>query len=313
ETTYNYEVARTNDSAQTEYHGFSFEVPVTNDSLLSEADVSDYMYQIKDSMMVAWDSIAYEAKDLSLFDLEIEHTSGEANATFTVHYSITSGDPIVWDPTVSKTIYGDATGWAAQIPPCGVTYTYMYPGLPNYQNPYFKGVGTLHYATNSISAVSCSQPGAAVILRAYGINNYFAAYGSPSRIYLHINIKLGTVQLPNAVTIHHDYYNRGYLYYRNDDQYYVWVPANQMNGNPDYSGNYFYAQWPNESMMNFYLGYIPTKIHNSVPTGKYLQDFQIIMMNQLTSGWDMQHWYQIFYSDLTDLPVNDHNTKLPHF
>ncbi|MBS1630381.1 MAG: hypothetical protein JST27_10015, partial [Bacteroidetes bacterium] len=318
ETTYNYEVARTNDSAQTEYHGFSFEVPVTNDSLLSETDVSDYMYQIKDSMMVAWDSIAYEAKDLSLFDLEIEHTSGEANAMFTVHYTITSGTPRIWEPNSIKSISGaELDACSVQNSPCGSKYYYIFPSnsVSKYWiNPYFYGFGTLDYSTNSINSVDCTKPGAAALLRAYGMNNYFATYGQPSRVFVPINIQLppGPGIYPSLTSTNHDYTNRGYTYYTNADQY--WVKVNDAAGHPSYV-NQFYAQWLNTAMMNFYLGYIPVKLHNQLPTGKYFCDFQISIDGSLgTSSWDFVHVYHLFYSDISDLARNeDIHVSLPHF
>jgi hypothetical protein len=204
--------------------------------------------------------------------------------------------------------------WARQNPPCGNKYYSIFPSYASgnsWVNPYFYGTGTLVYTASGAFPVDCSQPGAATMLRAYGINNYFATYGLPSRAYIPLNIKLAQDIFPTAASTNHDYTNRGYTYYYNSDQYAVVVPDN--SGHPNWNAAFF-AEWLNTDMMNFYLSYIPGKLHNVLPTGKYFYDFQISQTGTVGSSWHLIDIYHLFYSDVSDLARNEElQVALPHF
>lgn len=325
EATYNYYVAgNEDDSSIVYYNGFSFPITIANDSILSETEVAAYMQQIKDSMMAVYDTISYSNKRLALFDLEIDHTTGTFTGSINVDYSFI----ILPNPKPTSTsIPGNQTvAWATFSSDCGRTpYYTMFPSKYGigatgsiYRNGYHWGTAVINFSDSpwtspvpAVTSLNCNNPGAAVTLRNYGINNYKATYGYPTPGKLLVNIRGGS---PYGISSGGAsfYYNTIHRYgvttsepwgFNPADQFFVY--AQNVSGQQSTAGKNFYTHWLNVDMMNYFLGVIPGKIdahHTSFAPASELYDFQITMYEHydLSSNmWTMYHNYHYYFADET--------------
>lgn len=256
-----------------QFKSFTVEAPLTSGSI-HENDATDAFWDIQDSLLSVYDTIAYANKELCFFDLEAS-TSGP-NAQFKVTAAF-SRAALTSPPNCSPTFasrYASATAFAVE----GENPTSL-----NSQNvgTFWYGYGQGTYNTsNHVTGVDYTKPDAPTLLRQYGIRAYLGCntqyqgcgywayvttdFGMPQTLTTPVMPNINVPGYCGNVDIY------GSLWISDGP----WFPYD-FSVDPDLD----LKKYLSVGMMDFYRARIPWHINNKIPSGKTFYDFNIAVVN----------------------------------
>lgn len=271
EGSYNKYVVQHQDSGSMYLDTFSVNLVANRDGSVNTKEAANTFWSIKDQLMQRVQTIGDPSYKLEAFDVEALSTRDGNPQLVNGHYVLTivvvlgnGGSPVPiqspWFTTAVDHVFAAGSSYNAPPPFQGIT----------------KGQGTIIYhpiiqGAPAVYNIDYQAMGAGEALRERGMPYYRSIYESAAGYGYWANIT--RVDIPSATSTaatNCDYVTRNIPGYTNLTMWWTQGPDND-NSNPYHD----YRSWLNTAMMNFYLNYIPQYLHNVMPSGKKLYDFQL--------------------------------------
>jgi hypothetical protein len=265
EGAYNYYVVQQDYNAITQPVDFEISTTANEQGNISANNVANVFWQIKSKLLETFNSIQSPDKALTTFDLEAR-TEGN-----NVIFSIKARFLLTRFQSNHNNTFAEAANHAWWIPT---------GSAPNYA----KGQCDIDMNTKTAQNVNTTVPGAAAMLRQYGIGNYNGSTVRLSGYFVNnVTSMIWSASGPTS-NVQSSYAASNIPGYSNTTIWNTYKFTNGTSSNWQFAdADMVFKDYLTTPMMNFYLQFIPGIISSNTPNGKTLNDFNITWITCLCS------------------------------